>query len=352
MKQFGICRIAILVIFSALIGACTQETKTTAPKFTGRLLVLSGDPTNGANLAELTAADAGNNLTTITSGVFEAAPSPDQTRLLFTTKDEIMQRDLRSGAVKSLVKGESSCLAWATDGNHFSYRQRSTSGPTKLYESDLNGQSKLILEDPNGSLSCAQWIATDRLVFDRFVGTQQKTKPGGEPIKPNTTTVATIGDAVKLHDTPKKWTLESICAKGNNGFVRPADGGQLLIAKNIDHFETLDPSPASCSECRFVGYAAQSCVPFFVEQPTSATTEIFYLNPTNLQKQRPGSIHRVFSLSAKMLIKSSAKSMIVGDAGWLLLIDTESGEITPLLPKPSEPATPADWKTPIVWIEN
>jgi len=351
VNQSGLCRIAVLIILSTLIGACTQETKTTAPKFTGRLLVLSGDPASGANLAELTAAEAGNNLATITPGVFEAAPSPDQTRLIFTTKDEIMQRDLRSGAVKSLVKGESFCLAWAPDGNHFSYRQRSTAGPTKLYESDLNGQSKLILDDPNGSVSCAQWIATDRLVFDRFVGTQQKTK-SGEPIKPNTTTVATIGDAVKLHDTPKKWTIESFCAKGNNGFVRPADGGPLLIAKNIDHFETLDPSPASCSECRFVGYAAQSCVPFFVEQPTSATTEIFYLNPTNLQKQRPGSINRVFSVSAKMLIKSSAKLMIVGDAGWLLLIDTESGEITPLLPKPSEPATPADAKAPIVWIEN
>lgn len=351
VNQSGLCRIAVLILLSALISACSQETKPTAPKFTGRLLVLSGDPTTGANLAELNAADTGNNLSTITAGVFEATPSPDQTRLLYTTKDEITLRDLRSGAVKSLVKGESFCLAWATDGNHFSYRQRSTAGPTKLFESDLNGQSKLVLDDPNGSVSCAQWIAPDRLVFDRFVGAQQKTK-SGEAIKPNTTTVATISDAVKLHDTPKKWTIESICAKGNNGFLRPADGGQLLIAKNIDHFETLDPSPASCSECRFVGYAAQSCTPFFVEQPTSTKTEIFYLNPTNLQKQKPGSINRVFSLNAKMLIKSSAKLVIVGDAGWLLLIDAESGEITPLLPKPSEPATPADAKLPIAWIEN
>ena len=350
MNQSRLYRVGILLVFSALICACTQETKPTTPKFTGRLLFLSGDPTNGANLSELTAAGTDYSVSTITGGVFEAVASPDQTHLLYTTKDEIMQRDLRSGAVKSLVKGDNFCLAWAPDGNHFSYRQRST-GPSKLYESDLNGQSKLILEDPNGSLSCAQWIAADRLVFDRFVGTQQKTK-SAEPIKPNTTTVATIGDPVKLHDSPKKWTIESVCAKANNGFLRPADGGQLLIAKNIDHYETLDPSPASCSECRFVGYAAQSCVPFFVEQPTSSATEIFYLNPTNLQKQRPGSINRTFSLSAKMLIKSSAKSIIVGDAGWLLLIDAESGEITPLLPKPPEPATPADAKAPIVWIEN
>ena len=99
MNQLGLCRIAILIILSALIGACTQETKTTAPKFTGRLLLLSGEPANGANLVELTAADTRYNLSTITGGVFEAIASPDQTRLLYTTKDEIMLRDLRSGAV-------------------------------------------------------------------------------------------------------------------------------------------------------------------------------------------------------------------------------------------------------------
>jgi len=353
VNQFGLYRIALLIILSALIGACTQETKTTAPKFSGHLLLLSGDKTNGSDLMELSGMPAGstNNYQVVTSGVFEAVPSPDQTRLLYTTKDEIMLRDFGGGAVKSLGKGDSFCLAWAPDGNHFSYKQKSAAGPTKLYESDLNGQSKLILEDPNGSSDCAQWIAADRLVFDRFVGTQQKTKTG-ETIKPNTTTIATIGDGVKLHDTPKKWSIEAICAKGNNGFMRPADGGPLLIAKNIDHFETIDPSPAPCSDCRFVGYAAQSCVPFFIEQPTSTTTELFYLNPTNWQKQRPATINRTFSPNARMLIKSSAKLMIVGDAGWLLLIDTESGEITSLLAKPSEPAVPTDMKAPIVWIEN
>jgi hypothetical protein len=126
----------------------------------------------------------------------------------------------------------------------------------------------------------------------------------------------------------------------------------LLVAKNIDRFESLDPSPAPCSECRFVAYAAQSCVPFFIEQPTSTTTELFSLNPTNFQKQRAASINQTFSPNAKMLIKSSARSMVVGDAASLLLIDTESGEITPLLSKPREPSVPADAKVPIVWIEN
>ena len=335
------------------MGACTQQTKPEGPKFSGRLLLLSGDKTKGSDLLELSATPAGstNNFLVVTSGVFEAVPSPDQTRLLYTTKDEIMLRDFGGGAVKSLGRGNSFCLAWAPDGNHFSYKQGSAGGPTKLYESDLNGQAKVILEDPNGSPDCAVWIATDRLVFDRFVGAQQKTKPG-ETIKPNTTTIATIGDAMKLHDTPKKWSIESVCAKGNNAFMRAADGGQLLIAKNVDHFETLDPSPAPCSDCRFVGYAAQSCVPFFIEQPTSTTTELFYLNPTNWQKQRPASINRTFSLSVKMLIKSSARLMVAGDAASLFLIDTESGEITSLFAKPTDNGGSATTTVPIVWIEK
>src|SRR5437762_103789 len=212
--------------------------------------------------------DSTNHYKIVTSGIFEAVASPDQTKLLYTTKDGIVLRDFGTGAVKSLVKGESLCLAWAPDGNHFSYKQIANNG-TRFYASDLDSKPKLILEDPHSSPECAHWIASDRLVFDRFVGaTNTYLEKNGEPaLKPNTTTVATIAEPVKLKDTPRKWAIESVCAKSNNGFLRSADQGKLLIAKNIDHFESLDPSAAPCSECRFVGYAAQSCVPFFIEQP-------------------------------------------------------------------------------------
>jgi hypothetical protein len=135
--------------------------------------------------------------------------------------------------------------------------------------------------------------------------------------------------------------------------MRSADQGKLVIAKNIDHFETIDPSPAPCSECQFIGYAAQSCVPFFTEQPTSTTTDVFYLNPTNWQKQRPSTINRTFSLTARALIKSSAKLMVVGDGPNLFLVDTESGAIVSLLGNPAEQsAAPGDSKIPVVWIEK
>jgi hypothetical protein len=94
-------------------------------------------------------------------------------------------------------------------------------------------------------------------------------------------------------------------------------------------------------------------VPFFIEQPTSTTTELFYLNPTNLGKQKPGSINRTFSPNAKALIKSSAKLMIIGDGANLFLVDTESGAIVSLLDKTAEDSsTPADQKLPLVWIEK
>lgn len=338
---------AFAVIVCALAAGCSEKPKPSGPKFSGRVLLLTGDTSKGAALAELTQAGDGYNLAPITPGVVEAVASPDQTRLLYATKDEISLRDLGSGRVKSLVKGESVCLAWAPDGEHFSYQQRSDRA-TKFYVSDLSGQTKLILDDPNGSKDCAQWIARDRLVLSRFVGAT--TSKGTEALKPNTTTIVTIGDVPKLKDTPMKWTIETVCAKNNDGLVRSADQGRLLIAKNIDHFETIDPSPAPCSECKFIGYAAQSCTPFFIEQPTSTTTELFYLNPTNWQKQKPASITWTFSAGARFIIKSSARLMVVGDApDKLLLIDTESGEVTPFFQKPAVPVINSP--VPIVWIE-
>jgi hypothetical protein len=158
---------------------------------------------------------------------------------------------------------------------------------------------------------------------------------------------------VKTKDTPRKWSVESVCAKSNNGFLRSADQGKLLVARNIDHFESLDPSGAPCSECRFVGYAAQSCVPFFLEQSSSTATDLFYLNPTNWQKQKPGTINRTFSPSAKALIKSSAKLMIIGDGANLFLVDAESGAIVSLLEQKAEDSSAtADQKSPLVWIEK
>ena len=330
-----------------LAGCSSEPPKRSGPKFTGRVLLLTGDASKGAALAALTQSGDGFDLTTITPGVTEAVATVDETRLLYATKDEISSRDLKSEAVKSLVKGESVCLAWAPDGNHFSYQQRAD-GATKFYVSDLDGKTKLVLDNPNGSTECPHWISKDRLVLDRFVGA--RTIKGTE-LKPNTSTVVTI-EPLTLKDTPKKWTVESVCAKSNNGFVR-SDQGRMLIAKNIDRFETLDPSPAPCSDCRFVGYAAQSCYPFFIEQPLSTTTELFSINPMDWQKQKPASIGWTFSANARFVIKSSARLAVVGDVpDKLLLIDAESGDVTPVFKNEDARRLGLISPVPIVWIEN
>lgn len=340
--------IVFYLVVCVLITGCSEAPKPTGPKFRGRVLLLTGDPSQGAALAELTQAGDGYNLATLTAGVKDAAASPDQTRLLYSTKEEISVRDLASGSVTSLMKGEGACLAWAPDGNYFSYQQKSGNS-MRLYVADVTGKAKLVLDDPNGTTDCALWIANDRLVLDRFVGLS--TKKGAEPLKPNTSTVVTIGETVKLKDTPRKWSIETVCAKSSEGFVRSADQGRLLIAKNIDRFESLDPAPAPCSQCEFIGYAAQSCAPFFIEQPSSTTTELFFLNPTNWQKQRPTSITWIFA-NATFLINSSARLMVAGDApDKLLLIDTESGEVTPFFPNAARGVVLVS-PVPIVWIEK
>src|ERR1700716_4080870 len=109
MHTLGRYCIGIVIVSCGLIGACTRQPLSVGPRFSGRLLLLAGENTNGANLLEVNAAGSNYNYAIVTSGVFEAVASPDRTRLLYTTKDGILLRDLRTGAVKPLVKGENYC---------------------------------------------------------------------------------------------------------------------------------------------------------------------------------------------------------------------------------------------------
>jgi len=316
----------------------------------GRLLLLSG-----SDLVELTAPGAGASYNTnvLAKDVSEAIATADQARLLYATKDEILLRDLHTGEVKPVIKGGSFCLAWSPDGERFSYKQTAIGASTRLYVSDLEGKTKLIWEDSSGvergnTHFCAQWIGPDRLVFDRFVGMIPK-QSTSESLKPNTTTVAMVGDSIKLVDGERKWSIQGVCPAGNV-LLSPADQAQpIFIAKTTDRFEKLNPTPGP-SEGRFVGFAAKSCVPFFVSQSISTATDLFSLNPTNWQRLRTASITYTFSLNAKFLIKSSAKLMIAGDApDKLLLIDTESGDVIPLVGSGDKKLVAP---VPIVWIEN
>jgi hypothetical protein len=340
-----------------MITACSEKTAPAGPKLKGRLLFLSGDDAAGKDLIELTAGSNDTfNYTTVTSGVFEAAASPDQSQLLYTTKGEIQLRDLSAGGVKSLIKGQGYCLAWSPDGKRFSYKQRSESS-IKFFAANLEGNAKLVWEERladkqpvNASAAadvagCPQWVGPDKLIFDRFGPSQKK---GGD-VKPNTTTLATVSDSVKLEDAERKWSVEGVCKTGN-AMLRSVDQGNILIAKNLENIKTVNPTSGPCSGCRFVGFAAQSCVPFFIEENTRDSSDLFSLNPTNWQRQRGAHIGQSFSLTAKMLINSSTRLMVVGDVpSSLWLVDTESGDITSLVAKSGgQLLNPV----PVVWVEK
>jgi len=352
-------RRASLLIITAIFGStlmlvsCSSPLERTPPKFAGRLLFLNDNGAKAFDLVELTAADPSTlTANTITGNVLEAAASADQTQLVYSTKDQMILRDLHTGAAKSVAQGPSYCLTWAPDAKHFSYQQKSADGKsTKLYIADLDFREKLIWEDTSGLESapgrCAQWIAADRIVFDRFVGMVLKNVVG-QTLKPNTTTVANVGDAVKFSDTPRKLTVRAACPSGTV-FLTPADEpNPMQIASRVDRLDKLSTVPGP-SEGQFIGFAAKSCVPFFVSQSLSSTTDLFSLNPTNWQRLKGASIEQTFSPNARFVIKSSARLMIAGDApNKLLLIDTESGGFVTLAP----PGVTIQSPIPVVWIDN
>lgn len=349
----ALCLSTTLTFAFVLLSACSNPPERKVQKFSGRLLVLNGSASSGADLVEVSAAPDGSiqNQNTIAGGVFEAVANADQTQLLYATKDEILLRDLAGGTTKAIVKGQSYCLAWAPDGKRFSYKQRSPKGlSTKLYVSDLDGKNKLIWDDTSGLESaqskCAQWIAPDRIVFDRFVGMIQK-NASSQALKPNTSTIANV-DPVKFVDSPRKWSVRAACPSGAV-FLTPADErNPTFIATRIDRLNNLNTIPGP-SDGQLIGLAAKSCFPFFIAQSASTTTDLFSLNPTNWQKLRTAAIQHTFSANARFVIRSSARLMIAGDApDKLLLIDTESGDVTKLAAWTGAIQSPL----PIVWIEN
>ncbi|MGZ8842463.1 MAG: hypothetical protein ACXW18_02295 [Pyrinomonadaceae bacterium] len=359
MGSIRLSIIGIALSSCLLISACAEKIVPVTPKFSGRLIVLSGN-----DLLEVT---AGPNSTfsrsTVVSGITEAIASPDQTQLLYATKDSIVLRKLATGDVEEMIKGDSYCLAWSPDGKRFSYKQR-TESSIKLFVSDLEDNAKLIWEErfpdkqtvnqassqrANDVSGCAHWVAPDRLIFDRFGPSQNK---GGD-VKPNTTTLATVADSAKLVDAEKKWSVEGICKTGS-AILRSQDG-QILIAKSLENPKAANPSSGPCSACRFAGFASNSCVPFFIEDSSSTSTDVFYLNPTSWQRQRSGHIGQPFSVNARTLINSGARLMVVGDApSSLLLVDTETGEMTNFFPKSGGPPGSGELTAPapIVWIER
>src|SRR5207253_474411 len=181
-KQLRVFRLPIisLIILCSMIAACTRKRAWTGPRFSGRLLVLAEDWDFHSDLIEITPGpNSTYNHTVITSGLFQAAASPDQTRLLYSTREGLFLRDLRSGVDKQMAPyagGTNRCLAWSPDSKRFSFRSSESHQPAaraNLYVSDLDGKTQVIWESWTGGVSSVcevPWIARDRFICDRVGG--------------------------------------------------------------------------------------------------------------------------------------------------------------------------------------
>jgi hypothetical protein len=354
----------VLILCCGVIPACTRKKEWTGPKFSGRLLVLAVDWDLHADLIEITAGpNSTYNHTVINSDFFSAAVSPDQTRLLYSKREGLFLRDLHSGVDKQIAPsagGSNRCLAWSPDSNRFSFRSGEShqrAARASLYVSDLDGKTKLIWESWVGGVSSdcdVFWIAPDRLVFDRVLGAAPQQEKAGEVLLANTATVASLGDPVKFVDTDKKWSVDGVCQFGDVAVVRPDHKERpVFVAKTLDDLKTLKPSQV-CSDCRFVGFAAKSCVPFFMATDFVKSTDLFSLNPSDWRAQKPARINQVFSTTDDTMINSSARLMAVGSGDSLFLVDTQSGDVAPFFPKSF--ASILNKRIiavePIVWLEN
>ena len=325
-----------------MIAACTRKRAWTGPKFSGRLLVLAQDWDLHSDLIEITPAPDSYNYKVIISDVFAATVSPDQTRLLYSNRDGLFLRELRTGDVEQVVPsagGTQRCLAWSPDSKRFSFRSSESHQRTaraSLFVSDLDDNTQLIWESWVGGVSSdcdVHWIAPDRLIFDRVLRATPQQEKAGEVLLANTTTIAIVADPVKFVDTDKAWSIEEVCQSGNTAVVRPQHKGYpVFVAKDLNDLKTLNPSQA-CAYCRFAGFAAKSCVPFFMSSDLKTSTDLFSINPGDGKPQKPTHINQVFEVTAKMMINSSAGLMVAGSGDSLFLVDTTSGNVEPFFPK-------------------
>jgi hypothetical protein len=329
------------------------------------LLVLVRDWDLSADLVELTpGANEPTHQKLISSGMFEAVPSPDEQRLLYSNKDGVFVRDQAGGADRQLAPaagGTNRCLAWAPDGNRISFRASEShqrSARAWLSVSDLNGKTKVIWESWVGGTSSdcdVHWIAPDRLIFDRVLGVSAQQQKDGAVLIANTTTMVTLKEPISSIDMEARWSIRGICPVGKAAVLTPHHkDGPIAMATDLNDLKTLNPSPLSCSVCKFAGFAAKSCVPFFLSMGEGKNTGVFSLNPVNWQRQRMATIDQSLGMNSKSLVSSSAKLMVVGDGSSLFLVNTDSGERTNLLPQ--TPVASSGKKViavePVLWIEH
>jgi hypothetical protein len=226
-----------------------------------------------------------------------------------------------------------------------------------LYVGDLEDNIRVIWESWVGAVpsDCdVFWIGPDRLIFDRARGHSPEQEKKGEVLPANTTSIATLSDPIKFVDTKKTWSIDGVCQFGNAAVIRPQyKDNPVAMAKNVSDLQNLNPTQV-CPDCKFAGFAARSCLPFFMGLNFANGSELFSLSPTNWQKQKPVHVNQAFSVTARTLINSSARLMVVGSGDRLFLVNAESGDVVPFFPNSFSSILNKRIISvePVTWIEN
>jgi hypothetical protein len=167
-------------------------------------------------------------------GQTQAMLSPDLNYLIFESnesKARLKLMDLQTMEVKVISGSPTSCFSWSPDSKRFSTFLYTTK--TGLYVFDLSGNSQLIYAPPesyygttidpfgksgarHGEVTCGVWIGGEHLLFQRFTGELPKTvtRPGFPELDSNTTTMAEVGNSVRLLDSPQRWYEVDACKAG------------------------------------------------------------------------------------------------------------------------------------------
>jgi hypothetical protein len=182
----------------------------------------------------------------------EAAVSPSGRFLVYSTGQETLLRDLRSGEARQVLPHRSTCLRWSPDGSRFAYVKE------HLYVADRAGASTLVYEAPSsvytlftyvgstgegskrlyGEVGCPVWLARYSLVFDRFSGSMpqslgEDTDEFGrsyyDELRPNGTSLATLDPGPTLEHAAKRLDVTAACPGGKH--VLLTAGGLLASAR-------------------------------------------------------------------------------------------------------------------------
>ena len=355
-------RVGLLSVIAGLLLSCGMSH---SPQFRGSLLFLAGTMSTdqGLKLVELNAIPdrATYSSSIIASNVSEAVLAPDGIHLLYTARDGVFIRDLQTGSTTK-VGANGDCPEWAPDSKHFSLREylprsdKQVGSRGRLQVFDLNGTAKSIWEDsaePYGFASqhsetavgmsgCAKWIAPDRLVFERFTGPFPAQKMAGEYIKPNTTSIAILGEPLRFIDARKEYLVAGVCPFGSTSVLQKADDSSLFVSPGFNDFPVLGPLRVSCTQCSFVGFD-RSCSPYFFERVSDSKEHIFRVDNASLLKM-PNLDLNIEQLSTGSLpeavISASGTKIAIAPTfrGELNFVDLATGRSAVILDSEIEPA--------------